>query len=228
MFVIGNSTENFRGASNNLGPVEVTSSEIKEFKKRNPEPGIIESLAEKIKREHQDYEHYEYCPEVICVLYLKESHYEKINRYIKKALALFRCLSAFSDNQWVVQIMRAIDSNSSELVSVLVKYLGPDLQIPDDEIKETSFSEEKEQKIITSNRKGKNISGILKDFNFPEQIAIDIQEIYNNGLGFEPVGHLIVSLFTFVTTRKAEQKAEKKQATNFQQNQVDIDTSEFD
>lgn len=220
MFVIGDVTK-ITGEiqESTVGPVDVSLSEIKEFKQKNPDPILINSFAEKIKREHENYENFDYRPEIICVLYLKESHFDKISRYIKRATSICKYCSILSDaNVYITDLLGAIDNNSVEIVNFLMSYLRPDFEI--EEKKESITGNEIDQKVIFCGKRGKNISSILEEFGISHEIALDTQEIINKGFEPEIIGRMIIGLFGIFMKEKTKKKNEKK---NFVVNEEDMD-----
>jgi len=211
MFAISDNLEKFAEDMNNIktGPVEVKGSEIKEFRMKNTNQQKIILFAEKIKKEHEQYENFNHKPEIISVLYMKENYFNFINRTLKTSISTIEYLIIFfNPNQTMVtDILKSIKNNSPEISNYLLEYMSPIYEIKD--LFENTTDQEDSVKIIMRERKTKTIESILKDFHVPNEISSSIQELVDNDFNISTIANCVTNIVPFLFSLAQKNKNQK-------------------
>lgn len=203
MFVIGDSSMDIGQSMTKIetGVVDISSDDLREFKNRNPDKNLAMIFAEKVKREHEEYKRLDYKSDVLSVLYIKENHFNTLNRYISAFITVVELFFTFArrnpTNIWIEKIIENTRKHVKEISNFLINYfLKPDYKINND----YSMNEDEgtSQKIIIRDSPGFNtLRNIFDDFGIPLDFSDAIQDYLDNKFDTTSLVKLVSNLMNY-------------------------------
>jgi len=193
-------------------PFGIDECEVDNVKNINPGK-IIDNFVDMTVRKDVSYDDCEYNDNaILSTLYMKEKQYDIIRKYIKNSIEIARATGIFKKDklQIIENGITIVDKNIPEISTFLLNIFQPDYKIKDTTTKNLQESKfdiigNTHQKLIVSERKQKSLSALLKDFNVPETISSDINQLYIEGFEIKTITSLFLGLFGFLKTFNQEE-----------------------